>query len=111
VVVAVFHRPVPAHRVGRALFFAHGEAGAEEPGVTFRRRQRVFLLRPVTLDGDGRAGSRQPGGDGGNGGDGPAPPIQPPVFALLTQVKKGVPLRACVAPASRLAVLALVPTR
>jgi hypothetical protein len=43
VVVSVFHRPVLAHRACRALFFAHGEAGEEEPGVAFRRRQRVFF--------------------------------------------------------------------
>ena len=72
VVVAVFHGPVLADRVRGALFLAHREAGEEEPGVAFRRRQRVFLLRPVALNGDGRARSRQPGGDGGDGGDGPA---------------------------------------
>lgn len=44
VVVAVFHRPVPAHRVGSALFLPHGEAGEEVPGVAFGRRERVFLL-------------------------------------------------------------------
>jgi hypothetical protein len=33
------------------------------------------------------------------------------VFALLAQCKKGVPLRACLAPAKRWEVLALVPMR
>lgn len=111
VMVAVFHRPVLANRVRRAHFFAHGEAGEEEAGVAFLRREQVFLLRPVALDGEGRAGTRQPGGDGGDGGDGPATQIQPPVFALLTQRKRGVALRACVAPARRWVVLALVPMR
>lgn len=111
VVVAVFHRPVLAHRACRALFFAHGEAAKEEPGVAFGRRQRVFLFRPVALDGDGRTGSRQPGVDGGDGRAGPAPRVQPPVFTFLTQFKKGVPLRACVAPASRWEVFSLVPMR
>ena len=111
VVVAVFHRPVPAHRARRARLFAHREAGEEEPGVVFGRWQRVFLLRPVAPDGEGRAGPWQPGVDGGNGGDGPAPQIQTPVFALLTQGKKGVFLRACIAPAKRWEVFSLVPMR
>ena len=111
VMVAVFHRPVLAHRACRAQFFAHGEAGEEEAGVAFLRRERVFLLRPVALDRDGRAGARQPGVDGGNGGDGTAAQVQAPVLALLTQLKKGVRLRACVAPARRWEVLALVPMR
>jgi hypothetical protein len=33
------------------------------------------------------------------------------VITLLAQVKKGVPLRACLAPARRWEVLALVPMR
>ena len=111
VMVAVFHGPVPAHCARRARFFAPGEAGEEEAGVAFGRLERVFLLRPIALDGDGRAGARQPGGDWGNGGDGPAPAVQTTVFALLTQLKKGVPVRACVAPASRWEVFSLVPMR
>ena len=73
VVVAVFHRPVFAHGPGGAGFFPGGEAGEEKTGVAFRSLERVFLFRPVALDGDGRAGSGQPGGDGGEGGEGPAP--------------------------------------
>ena len=111
VVVAVFHGPVPATRVGRARFFPGGEAGKEEAGVAFGRLERIFLFRPIALDRDGRAGSRQPGGDWRNGGDGRASPVQPPVLPLLTQRKKGVPWRAWVAPASRLAVFSLVPMR
>jgi hypothetical protein len=61
VVVAVFHRPVLANRLCRAQFFVYGEAGEEESGVAFGHLERVFLLRPVALDRDGRAGSRQPG--------------------------------------------------
>lgn len=111
VVVAVFDGPVLAHRVCRAGFFLDGEAGEEEAGVPFGRLERVFLLRPITLDRDRRAGARQPGGDWGNGGDGPATAVQTPVFALLTQLKKGVPVRACVAPARRWEVFSLVPMR
>ena len=72
---------------------------------------RVLLLRPVALDGKGRAGPRQSGVDGEDGREVPAPHIQPPVFALLAQVKRGVPLRTCVVPARRWAVLALAPMR
>ena len=111
VVVAVFHRPVLAHRVGRAGFILRGEAGEEEAGVAFLRLERVLFLRPIALDGDGRAGSGQSGVDGGNGGDGPAPQVQTPVLTLLTQGKKGAPRRACVAPARRWEVFSLVPIR
>jgi len=111
VVVAVFHRPVFAHGPRGALPFFGTEAGEENAGVAFGRLERVFLLRPFALDGDGRTGSRQPGVDGGNGGDGTATQVQTPVLALLAQVKKGVPWRACRAPARRLEVLSLVPMR
>jgi hypothetical protein len=111
VVIAVFHGPVLPHRFCGAVFFLGGEAGEEEASVPFGRLERVFLRRPITLDRDRRAGARQPGGDWGNGGDGPATAVQTPVFALLTQLKKGVPLRACVAPARRCEVFSLVPTR
>lgn len=111
VVVAVFDRPVPTHRLCRALVFAHGEAGEEVAGVVFARLERVVLFRPVALDRDGRAGPRQSGVDGRDRGDGTAAPVQPPVFAFLTQFKKGVPWRACVAPARRLEVFSLVPMR
>ena len=111
VVVAGFHRPVPTHRLGRALLFACGEAGEELAGVAFRRLERVVLFRPVALDRNGRAGSRQSGVDGRDRGDGAAAPVQPPVFAFLAQFKKGVLWRACVAPARRFEVLSLVPMR
>ena len=111
VVVAGFHRPVPTHCLGRALLLAHAKAGEEVAGVAFRRLERVVLFRPVALDGDGRAGSRQPGVDGGDRGDGSAAPVQPPVFAFLTQFKRGVAWSACVAPARRLEVFSLVPMR
>lgn len=111
VVIAVFHRPVPSHRLCRALLFAHGEAAEKVAGVAFLRLERIFLLRPVALDREGRAGPRQPGVDGRDRGAGAAPRIQPPVFAFLAQYKRGVPLRACVAPAKRLEVFSLVPTR
>lgn len=45
-----------AHRVGRTRIFVSGEAGEEAAGVTVRRLAWVFLLRPVVLDDDGRAG-------------------------------------------------------
>jgi hypothetical protein len=111
VVVAGFHRPVPAHRARCARLFADAQAGEEVAGVAFLRLERVVLFRPVALDRDGRAGARQSGVDGGDRADGPAAPVQSSVFAFLTQDKKGVPLRACAAPARRLAVLALVPRR
>ena len=111
VVVAVFHGPVSATRMGRARFFLCGQAGKEEARVAFGRLERIFLLRPIALDRDGRAGPRQPGGDWGNGGDRRASPVQPPMLPLLAQCKKGVPWRAWVAPASRWAVFALVPMR
>ena len=111
VVVAVFDGPVLAYRVCGAGFFLGGEAGEEAAGVPFGRLERVFLLRPITLDRDRRAGTRQSGGDWGNGGDGPAPSVQTPVFALLAQLKKGVSLRASVAAARRWEVFSLVPMR
>jgi hypothetical protein len=111
VVVAVFHRPVLANRIGRARFLFLAEAGEEVAGVAFLRLERVFLLRPIASDRDGTAGSRQPGVDGGDGGDGSAPQVQPPVLAFLAQDKRGEPLRACLAAARRLEVLALVPMR
>jgi hypothetical protein len=111
VVVAVFHRPVLANRVYSARFFLGSEAGEEAACVAFLRLEPVFLLRPIALDRDGRACSRQPGVDGGNGGDGAATPVQTPVLALLAQCKKGVPLRACLAPARRWEVFSLVPMR
>jgi len=111
VMVAVFHRPVPAHRRRAARLIAGVEAGEKEAGVTFTGLKRVFLLRPIALDGDGRTGTRQSGVDGGNGGDATPATVQSPVFALLAQCKRGVSLRACVAPASRLAVFFLVPMR
>jgi len=111
VVVAVFHGPVRANRARRARFFVCGEAGEEAAGVAFLCLERVFLLRPIALDGDGGAGARQPGVDWGNGGDGPTPQVQTPVLALLAQFKKGVALRAWVAPARRLEVFSLVPMR
>ncbi len=73
VVVAVFHRPVPAHRLGRARLLVGGEAGEEVAGVAFLGLERVFLLRPVARNREGRTGPRQPGGDGGDRGEGPAP--------------------------------------
>jgi len=111
VMVAGFHRPVPARGLGRALLLAGAQAGEEMTGVAFAPLERVVLLRPIALDGDGRASPRQAGVDGGDRGDGPAAPVQPPVFAFLTQFKRGVSWSACVAPARRLAVLALVPRR
>ena len=111
VVVAVFHRPVLANRARRAGFFLRQEAGQEDACVVFLRLKWIPFLRPIAPDGDGRAGARQPGVDGGDGGDGGAASVQTAVFALLAQVKKGVPWRACVAPARRLEVFSLVPMR
>ena len=91
VVVAVFHRPVLANRARRARFFVCGEAGEEEAGVAFLRLERVFLLRPIALDRDGRAGARQPGVDWGDDGDSTATQVQTPVLAFLAQCKKGLP--------------------
>ena len=79
--------------------------------MTFRHRVRVFFLRPIAPDGEGRAGARQPGVDRGNGGEGGMAAVQTTVLALLTQLKKGVPWSACAAPARRLAVFSLVPMR
>lgn len=53
VVVAVFHRPVPAHRRCRARLFPDGEAGEEVAGVAVLRLERVFLLRPIAPNRDG----------------------------------------------------------
>jgi hypothetical protein len=111
VMVAIFHRPMLANRVGGTRFFACGEAGEKVAGVPFPDLERVFLLRPIALDRDSRAGPRKSGGDGSNGGDGTATRVQPPVFAFLTQFKKGVSLRACVALARRWEVFSLVPMR
>ena len=91
VVIAVFHRPVFARGAGGAGFFLRAEAGEEVAGVAVLLLERVFFLRPVALDGEGRADARQPGVDWGNGGDGRPTPVQAPVLALLTQFKRGVP--------------------
>ena len=111
VVVAVFHGPMLADRGCSARFFVGAEAGEEAAGVAFLGLERVFLLRPIAPDQDRRADAWQPGVDGGKGGDGPTAQVQPPVLAFLTQFKKGVSLRACVAPARRLAVFSLVAMR
>lgn len=111
VVVAVFHGPVLANRDCGAHFFARAEAGEEEAGVTFLCLKRVFPVRPIALDRDRRADAWEAGVDGGNGGDGTATQVQTPVLALLTQLKKGVPWRAWVAPARRWEVFFLVPMR
>ena len=79
--------------------------------MAFLGLERVFFLGPIAPNGDRRAGARESGVDGGNGGDGTATPVQTPVLALLTQYKKGVPLRACLAPARRWEVFSLVPMR
>ena len=50
VVVAVFHRPVPARRLGRTLLFAHSEANDKVAQVAFLRLKRVVFLYPVALD-------------------------------------------------------------
>jgi hypothetical protein len=110
-VVAVFHGPVRANRACRAGCLVGGKAGEEAAGVAFLGLERVFFLGPITPNRDCRAGAKQPGVDGGYGGDGPAAPVQTPVLALLTQCKKGVPLRACTAPARRWEVFSLVPIR
>ena len=110
-VVAVFHRPVFPNGPGRAGCFFRIETGEEKAGVAFRRGQRIFFLRPLAPNRDGRTGSGQPGADRGNGGDGGPTTIEPPVLALLAQVKKGVPWRACAAAARRWEVFSLVPMR
>ena len=94
-----------ANGASRAGFFFSIEAGEEKADVAFRRCKRVVFLRPVAPDGEGGAGTRQPGGDGG------ATLIQSSVSAFLAQAKKGVSFRACAAAASRWEVLALVPMR
>ena len=111
VVVAVFHGPVRANRACRARCLVRGKAGEEAAGVAFWGLERVFFLGPIAPHRDRRAGARQPGVDGGNGGNGTTAAVQTPVLAFLAQGKKGAALRACVAPARRLEVLALVPTR
>ena len=111
VVVAVFPRPVRVNRACRARCLVRGKAGEEAAGVAFGGLERVFFLGPIAPNRNRRTGARESGVDGGNGGDGPAPPVQTPVLPLLTQGKKGVPLRACIAPARRWEVFSLVPMR
>ena len=53
VVVAIFHRPVLADRVGGTFFFFRFEAGEEIAEVAFLSLERVVFLRPVAPDGDG----------------------------------------------------------
>jgi hypothetical protein len=79
--------------------------------MAFLGLEWVFFLGPIAPNCDRRAGTKESGVDGGNGGDGTATPIQTPVLALLTQGKKGVPWRACIAPARRWEVFSLVPMR
>ena len=50
VVVAVFHRPVPARRLDRTLLFVHSEANDKVAQVAFLRLKRVVFLYPVALD-------------------------------------------------------------
>lgn len=111
VVVAVFHGPVRANGACRARCLVGRKAGEEAAGVAFLGLERVFFLGPIAPNRDSRASARESGVDGGNGGDGTATPVQTPVLALLTQYKKGVPLRACLAPARRWEVFSLVPMR
>ena len=111
VVVAVFHGPVRANRPCRARWLVRGKAGEEAAGMAFLGLEWVFFLGPIAPNCDRRAGTKESGVDGGNGGDGTATPIQTPVLALLTQGKKGVPWRACIAPARRWEVFSLVPMR
>ena len=111
VVVAVFHRPVPARRLGRTFLFVHSEAADKVAQVAFLPLKRVLFLCPITPDADGRAGSRQTGVNGRDWGDGTTTYIQSPVVAFLAQGKRGVSWRACFAPAKRLEVPSLVPIR
>lgn len=85
VMVAVFHGPMLAGGVGGAGFLVSIEAGKEEAGVGFLGRQWIAFFGPVTLKGDGRAGTGQPSANWGNGGHGTATRVQPSVLALLTQ--------------------------
>ena len=111
VMVAVFHRPVFTNGACRTGFFFRVEAGEKKAGVAFGRGERILFLRPVASNGEGATGAWQPCGDRGKGGDSGAAPIQTPVVAFLSQVKKGVPWRACAAAASRWWVFSLVPMR
>jgi hypothetical protein len=111
VVVAVFDRPMSAGGVGGTRFLVGGEAGEEEAGVAFGGPKGSLFLGPLALDREGRAGSRQAGGDGGDGGEGTAPPVQSSVLPFLAQGKRGVDWRVCWAAARRREVFSLVPMR
>ena len=111
VVVAVFHRPVPARRLSRTFLFFHSEATDKVAVEAFLRLKRVVFLYSVAMDTDGRTGSRQTGVNGRDWGDGAATYIHPPVVAFLAQGKRGESWSECFVPARRLEVFSLVPTR
>ena len=111
VMIAVFDAPMFAGSNGRSAgSLLRTKAAQKDASVVFRRLWGFFLA-PVASDEQHRAGCRQSRFDGRNGNDGCFAAIDAPVIAVRTQVKKGVPLTARVAAASRVRVLSLVPIR
>lgn len=110
VVVAVFDAPVFADGLCGTGFFFRPQAGEEDAGMAFERL-RFFLFAPVALHGHGGAGAGQPGRDRGDGLHSGFAGVDAAVIPFATQVKKGEPSRARVAPSSRLEVFSFVPMR
>lgn len=110
VVVAILDAPVSADGLGGTGFFFRSQAGEEEAGMAFEG-MGVFLFDPVAPHGHGGAGAGQSGADRGDGLHGGFAGVDAAMIAFATQVKKGVPSRARVAPSSRLEVFSFVPMR
>ncbi len=110
VVVAVLDAPVFAGGLCGTGFFFRPQAGEEDAGMA-SGRLRVFLFAPVALHGHGGTGAGQTGRDRGDGLHSGFAGVDAAVIPFATQVKKGEPSRARVAPSSRLEVFSLVPMR
>ena len=110
VVVAVLDAPVLAGGLGGAGLFFREQAGEEDAGMAFEGL-RFFLFAPVALHGHGTTGTGKSGRDRGDGFHSGFAGVDAPVIPLATQVKKGEPSRARVAPSSRLEVFSFVPMR
>ena len=110
VVVAILDAPVSADGLSGTGFFFRSQVGEEEAGMAFEG-MRAFLFDPVALHGHGGAGTGQSGADRGDELHGGFAGVDAAMIAFATQVKKGVPSRARVAPSSRLEVFSFVPMR
>ena len=108
--VAVLHAPVSAGGLSGTGFLFPPQAAGEDAGMAFEG-MRVFLFDPVAPHGHGGAGTGQFGADRGDELHSGFAGVDAAMIAFATQVTKGVPSRARVAPSSRLEVFSFVPMR